>query len=295
MKLRLSEVRLQLRSYLLPLVRDLRPHAGKLIGGVLGLALGLRLFGLIFGVLLGALADILLQELRLRRRLSQSPDGEFRGAEGADKFPPELGFLISLTQKVLAAAGLNEPPPSHDINYLEQQLLHHFPLTPRGEAVVRQLCRSYYEPRRPQAGASGGSEALGGPEPGRGLNSPVELSPKEQLAAARLLFEAATLSSPEKRISHKGKRFVQESCRALGIRAEYAEIAAGIVIREDTTDYEVLGLDPEAPAKEIKRVYRSLAAEFHPDSLHGLSPEQKTAATEAFIRIRTAYENIMRD
>ena len=278
---------MKFRSYI-------RPHAGKLIGGVLGLALGLRLFGLIFGVLLGALADILLQELRLRRHLSQSPDGEFRDAEGVDKFPPELGFLISLTQKVLAAAGLDETPSSHDLNYLEQQLLYHFPLTPRGEGVVRQLCRTYYEPRKPKAGTAEAAGAAEAAEAARGLHTPVELSPKEQLAAARLLFEAATISSPEQRISHRGKRFVQESCRALGIRPEYAEIAAGIVIREDTTDYEVLGLDPDVPVKEIKRVYRSLAAEFHPDSLHGLSPEQKTAATEAFMRIRTAYENIMR-
>ncbi|MDZ7793171.1 MAG: J domain-containing protein [Spirochaetia bacterium] len=297
MKFRFSEVRSQLQLYIQLYIR---PHAGKLIGGAIGLALGLRLFGLIFGLLLGALADILLQELRLRRRLGQNPEAEFRDAQGADEFPPELGFLISFTQKVLAAAGLDEPPSSHDISYLEQQLLHHFSLTPRGEAVVHRLCRTYYEPRHPKAEAheaSDSPEAPGAPETPeshRGLNTPVELSPKEQLAAARLLFEAATLSSPEKRISHRGKRFVQESCRALGIRPEYTEIAAGIVIREDTTDYEVLGLDPDVPVKEIKRVYRSLAAEFHPDSLHGLSPEQKTAATEAFMRIRTAYENIMR-
>jgi len=291
MKFRFSEVQTQLKLYLLTLVQALRPHAGKLIGGALGLALGLRLFGLIFGVLLGALADILLQELRLRRRLGQNPEGEFRDAQGAEEFPPELGFLVSLTQKVLAAAGLDETPSSHDISYMEQQLLHHFPLTPRGEAVVRQLCRTYYEPRHPKTEAYEASETA---ESRRGLDTPVELSPKEQLAAARLLFEAATLSSSEKRISHRGKRFVQESCHALGIRPEYMEIAAGIVIREDTTDYEVLGLDPDVPVKEIKWVYRSLAAEFHPDSLHGLSPEQKTAATEAFMRIRTAYENIMR-
>lgn len=299
MKFRFSEIK-----------THLQPHAGKLIGGALGLALGLRLFGLIFGVLLGALADILLQELRLRRRLRQNPDGEFRDVQGAEEYPPELGFLISLTQKVLAAAGLDTPPRSHDISYLEQQLLHQFPLTPRGEEVVRQLCRTYYAAGAKDAsGGSADSADSGGvgaaaagasagagsaAEAHRGLHTPVELSPKEQVAAARLLFEAATISSPEKRISHRGMHFVQESCRSLAIRPEYTEIAAGIVIREDTTDYEVLGLDPDAPAKEIKRVYRSLAAEFHPDSLHGLSPEQKTAATEAFMRIRTAYENIMR-
>lgn len=248
----------------------LKPHVGKIIGGAAGLLLGLKLFGLIFGVLLGALADTLLQDLRLRRGLR-------RNAEGT--YPPELEFIISLTRKVLAAAALEEPPNRHDITYLREQLLHNFHLTPRGQSLVRELCTRSSAP----ADSSG-----------RPLHSPVELTPEEQLAAARLLFEAATLSNSERVINHRGKEFVHESCRSLGIRPEFVQLAAGIVIRKDTSDFEVLGVPPDAPAAEIKRVYRTLAAHFHPDSLHGLSPEQQHAATEAFMRIRNAYERIMK-
>ena len=45
--------------------------------------------------------------------------------------------------------------------------------------------------------------------------------------------------------------------------------------------------------REIKRVYRTLAAQFHPDSLHNLSNAQKEAATEAFVRISEAYKSIL--
>jgi len=255
-----------------------RPHLGKIVGAVVGIALGLKLFGLIFGILLGALADILLQELRLRRTLQRnSTDWATEG-----NVPPELEFIISLSKKVLCAASLDEPPSPTDINYLEEQVLHNFHLTPRGESAVHHFFQSNTE------GCNDFYEAE------RGLSRPVEQAPKEQLAAARLLCEAATLSSPEKHLHHRGKRFIQKSCRSLGIRPEYMKIAAGIVIHQDTTDYEVLGVPADTPTDEIKRVYRTLAGQFHPDSLHGLNPEQKKAATEAFIRIRTAYENIIK-
>ncbi len=256
----------------------LQPHIGKLVGGTAGLLLGLKLFGLIFGVLLGALADILLQDLRLRRSLHGSTDGRYQ---------PELEFIISLTRKVLGAASLHGPAPRHDVMYLQEQLLRRFHLTPRGESVVRELCKS-------SAAAGLDSDQLS-EEAGRSLHSSVELSPEEQLAAARLLFEAATLSEPDKRISHKGKQYVQQSCRSLRICPEYVQVAAKMVNREDTADYEVLGVPPEAGTDEIKRVYRTLAAQFHPDSLHGLSAEQQKAATEAFMRIRNAYERIIKE
>jgi len=255
---------------------QLKPHISKLVGGTAGLLLGLKLFGLILGVLLGALADILLQDLRLRRSLRGKTAGSYQ---------PELEFIISLSRKVLGAAALNGPAPRHDAMYLQEQLLRRFHLTPRGESVVRELCKS-------DAATALSSDQLA-EEAGRHLDSSVELSPEEQLAAARLLFEAATLADSNKRINHKGRQYVQQSCRSLGIRPEYVQVAGKMVIREDTADYEVLGVPPEAETDEIKRVYRTLAAQFHPDSLHGLSSEQQQAATEAFMRIRNAYERIM--
>lgn len=51
--------------------------------------------------------------------------------------------------------------------------------------------------------------------------------------------------------------------------------------------YEVLQINPAATAKEIKRAYRRLAREFHPD--HVASPQDKNKNTQMFLNIHNAY------
>lgn len=63
----------------------------------------------------------------------------------------------------------------------------------------------------------------------------------------------------------------------------------------DLENYRILGVDPDASTDEIKRVYRALAVQFHPDSLHHLDEKQRKTAEEAFIKIREAYESIMKE
>lgn len=52
----------------------------------------------------------------------------------------------------------------------------------------------------------------------------------------------------------------------------------------------VLGVTPKARVAEIKKAYRSLAQIYHPDTVRNLSSEQQQTATEAFLRIKKAYE-----
>jgi DnaJ-class molecular chaperone len=51
--------------------------------------------------------------------------------------------------------------------------------------------------------------------------------------------------------------------------------------------YEVLGVSQGATAKDIKRAYRKLAMEFHPD--RAASPQGKNQNTQIFLRIHNAY------
>ena len=53
--------------------------------------------------------------------------------------------------------------------------------------------------------------------------------------------------------------------------------------------YDVLGVDTEASAEEIKKAYRKLARELHPD----LNPDP--VAAEKFKEVTTAYETLSDD
>lgn len=64
-----------------------------------------------------------------------------------------------------------------------------------------------------------------------------------------------------------------------------------LLARED--DYRILGLKPEASLTEVRRVYKNLAAQFHPDTGKYLSVEQRKTSEEAFLRIREAHDRIM--
>lgn len=61
--------------------------------------------------------------------------------------------------------------------------------------------------------------------------------------------------------------------------------------------YAVLGLQPGAPIEEIKKAYRKLSIEFHPDTVasKGLPEEFTTFATEKFRSIQEAYDTIKKE
>jgi len=61
--------------------------------------------------------------------------------------------------------------------------------------------------------------------------------------------------------------------------------------------YQILGVSQQANKQEIKKAYRKLMSENHPDKLiaQGLPQEMIKVATEKTQRIKLAYEQIIRD
>jgi len=59
--------------------------------------------------------------------------------------------------------------------------------------------------------------------------------------------------------------------------------------------WEVLGIDPDASADEVKKAYRKLAAQYHPDTVPPGSPsEEKQRVTELFMEVQRAFDVMMK-
>jgi DnaJ-domain-containing protein 1 len=63
----------------------------------------------------------------------------------------------------------------------------------------------------------------------------------------------------------------------------------------DAEACDILGVARDATAAEVKRVYRTLAAQFHPDTLGDLDDHHRSLSSEAFIRITGAYEQLIEE
>ena len=55
----------------------------------------------------------------------------------------------------------------------------------------------------------------------------------------------------------------------------------------------ILGVPRSASRDQVRRVYRRLASQFHPDTTVVLADEQRRSSEGAFVKIRDAYERLM--
>ena len=60
------------------------------------------------------------------------------------------------------------------------------------------------------------------------------------------------------------------------------------------TLYEILGVSETATSEEIKKAYRKLAKEHHPDTNSDWSEEEKKMHAEFFSEISDAYEILIK-
>jgi DnaJ like chaperone protein len=63
----------------------------------------------------------------------------------------------------------------------------------------------------------------------------------------------------------------------------------------DDTHYKILGVEKNATPDEIKKAYRKLAIEFHPDKVAYLGDDIRKDAEEKFRKINVAYEKVKKE
>jgi curved DNA-binding protein CbpA len=114
---------------------------------------------------------------------------------------------------------------------------------------------------------------------GIGFRCPVEI-PKGTIVYIQAEDEYPTGYSVVRHAASRGNRYV------VGVELDEAAKAGNSQEPEETVDfYEFLQINPKAQAETIQRVYRFLAARYHPDN-----PD--TGDPEKFLRLNKAYETL---
>ena len=100
------------------------------------------------------------------------------------------------------------------------------------------------------------------------------------------------------RISAKEERLIDYAVRVFRIpESMHDSIRRNHNVKGASKAYAVLGLTESATEAEIKKAYRKLILEYHPDAIaaKGMADEFKEYATKRFREVQEAYETICRE
>jgi DnaJ like chaperone protein len=81
----------------------------------------------------------------------------------------------------------------------------------------------------------------------------------------------------------------------IGISTSDQQSIRNMFLYTDETPYKILGVDRNTSIEEIKKAYRKLAIEFHPDKVAYLGDNIRKDADEKFRKINEAYEKIKKE
>ena len=239
-------------------------------GCVAGLVIGIPggPIGMAFGFLIGLVFDAFRRRNRIGTRLAR-----FFADPTNHRVSPGLEYVASTAGIAVILAAIDGP-----ITIEQVKLLLEF---------VKRRAHGRLNPIV--------DEALRSAEPNQ-LTSLARVLAAHTLTTEReelIVFLSVLAGRSPAGLTPRRRAAISQTADVLGVEA--GRVAAVYAELDDSVSEacRILGVPPDSDLEQIRRVYRVLAAQFHPDSASGLDDRQKRITSDAFIKIKNAYDLIV--
>ena len=244
---------------------------GKWIGGGIGWALGGPLGGLL-GYFIGSAFDSNSQTG------GQSQTG-FGGQPGpgtgyARQQTSRGDFMVSLVVLTAAVMKADGKVTQAELNYVKQFFVRQFGVETATDGI--RMLRDVLKQQIPVYDVS------------RQIGQMLNYSSRLQLID--YLFG---IVSTKGFVQPSELKLIEAIANNMGVSGtDFNSIKSMFVKAEADSAYKILGISPTATDDEVKKAYRKMAVENHPDKVAYLGEDVQRAAKEKFQRINEAYEAI---
>ena len=257
---------------------------GSWIGGFIGYMFGGHI-GALAGLILGGLFDLVTGgsgQARLGSAFSQDEDNGPEYGRRRPNVNQRGSFLFSLLVLTVYIIKADGKVMHSEMEMVRRMLRQNF-----GEQAVRegeQILNRLFEEQKRQ-GANGFRQTVRQccGEMAMGMNYGQRL----QLLNFLVMVAKADGSVPQSEIN--ALRDV-----AMWMQLQASEVDSMLNLGGDTLEeaYKVLGVSPSASDDEVKKAYRRLALEHHPDKVAALGEDIRKAAEKKFQEINAAKDKI---
>ncbi len=108
----------------------------------------------------------------------------------------------------------------------------------------------------------------------------------------QLLHYLFGIATSDRQIDKAEEQVIEQISGYMGIDpSDFASIKA-MFVRNINNAYDILELTPDATNEEVKKAYRRMAIQYHPDKVAHLGEDIKKAATKKIQNLNAAYDEI---